>query len=218
MTPPLQKVFDISVVLGLHAAAYPGDTPYSRDLTSSMAAGSSCDVSTITMCAHSGTHIDSPAHFIAGGKTIDEYPVTDFIRPALVVSVEGRESILPQDLEGLSIDAGDALLFRTDNSVLGLPRNPVFSERYVSLSPAAAQRCVAMGVGLVGIDCVSVDGFGDESYPVHHILLGNGILVLEGIDLNHVPPGRYTLCCLPLMLAQCEASPVRAILWHSAPR
>ncbi len=214
MIPKHWYMYDISVAVGEESVHYPGDTPYVREVVSRIADGADYDLSTIAMSAHCGTHIDAPAHFIAGGKTIEQYPVTEFVRSALVVPVEGRDAIVSGDLEQLSIEPGDALLCRTDNSLRGLPRSRVFSEQYVYLSQEAAQTCVEMGVGLVGIDYISVDRFGDDAYPAHRTLLGNGVFVLEGIDLSQVPPGRYILCCLPLKLAQCEASPVRAILWQ----
>ncbi len=90
--------------------------------------------------------------------------------------------------------------------------NPVFSEEYVCLTPDAARLCVSRGVGLVGIDYLSVDSYEDASLPVHRTLLENDILILEGIDLKDVPCGRYTLICLPLRIKDAEASPVRAVL------
>ena len=206
------RIYDITVTLGLGSIDYPGDTPYARVRQCRIARGDVCDLSAITLSLHSGTHIDSPSHFIEGGRTIDQCSVKDFIRPALVVPVEHAETILPCELEKHPISPGDALLFKTYNSTLGMPRSGVFSEHYVHLSLEAARSCVTKGVGLVGIDYVSVDRFGDESFPVHRVLLGNGILVLEGIDLKDVPPGRYVLCCFPLKIWSGEASPVHAVL------
>jgi arylformamidase len=65
---------------------------------------------------------------------------------------------------------------------------------------------------MVGIDYITIERYGDEAFPSHHTILGKGIPVLEGLDLKEVPPGRYTLICLPLKIKGAEASPVRAIL------
>lgn len=89
---------------------------------------------------------------------------------------------------------------------------PAFSREYVSLSLQAARLCVAQGLGLVGIDYISVDRFEDDSLPVHRMLLDNDVIILEGLDLVSVPAGRYQLICLPLKIEDAEASPVRAVL------
>lgn len=112
----------------------------------------------------------------------------------------------------MKTERGDALLFKTTNSTSGLSRNGIFSEKFVYLSEEAADVCVNLGAGLVGIDYISIDRYGDEMAPVHHRLLKEGILVLEGINLMDVPSGDYTLLCPPLKMKGAEASPVRALL------
>jgi arylformamidase len=211
-TVDVQRVYDISVVLGEESIDYPGDTSYSRELIWTIKDTGICDLSKLTMSAHSGTHVDSPAHFIPGGKTVDQYSVTDFILPAQVVKIEDKEAIRPRELENLQIERGDALLFKTENSRQGRSRSGVFSEEFVHLSLEAADLCVEKEVGLVGIDYITIERYGDNAFPVHRKLLGNNLVVLEGIDLSEVPPGRYILICLPLKIKGCESSPVRAIL------
>jgi arylformamidase len=80
------------------------------------------------------------------------------------------------------------------------------------MTPEAADYCIEKGVSLVGIDYITIDRYSDRTFPVHHRLLGNDILILEGLHLSEVPSGRYTLFCLPLLIKGGEASPVRAIL------
>src|SRR5512147_2570187 len=94
-TQCFRAVYDISLILG-EAATYPGDTPYSREMVSEIASGADYDLSTLTLCAHAGTHLDAPAHLIAGGKTLDQYPLSRFLLPARVISVDDGESI-PRD-------------------------------------------------------------------------------------------------------------------------
>jgi arylformamidase len=212
MMKGLTSAYDISVLLGQESIDYPGDTPYLRQVVSTIRESGLSNLSKLTMSAHSGTHLDSPAHFIPGGRTIDQYSVTDFILSAFVVEIEDEESIRPNELENLPIEQGDALLFKTQNSLQGRCRSGVFSERFVYLSVEAAELCVNKRVRLVGIDYITIEQYGDDAFPVHLKLLGNDILVLEGIDLSAVPVGRYTLICLPLKIKGCESSPVRAIL------
>jgi len=207
-----EAVYDISVLLGTESINYPGDTPYSRDLMLTIKDSGISNVSKLVMSAHSGTHLDAPLHFIPNAKSIDQYSVQEFILPAQVVSIEDRESIRPSELENLDIKQGDALLFKTDNSISGRCRSGVFSENFVYLSPEAADFCLEKKVSLVGIDYNTIERHGDEAFPAHHKLLGSNILILEGINLKGVPPGRYTLFCFPLKIKGGEASPVRAIL------
>lgn len=206
-----KAVYDISALLG-EVAVFPGDTPFHREMISMAAAGEDCDLSTLMLSAHAGTHVDAPAHFIIGGKTIDQYPPERFVLPAQVVSVEGKESVSLEDVKNAGTREGEALLFKTDNSQRGLLRRRVFSENFVHLSEEIACNLVDLGISLVGIDYLSVDKYGDDPAPVHRLLLENDILLLEGIDLGKVPPGRYTLICPPIKIQAGEAAPCRAML------
>jgi len=205
-------VYDISVFLGAEDIDYPGAPQYSRELVAEIEGGAFCDLSKLVMSTHSGTHIDTPAHFIGGGKNLDEYPIEKWILPAHVVSIKDREAIRPSELKNVDIKPSDALLFKTDNSISGRCTSGVFSERFVYMSPEAADFCVEKKVSLVGIDYITTDRYGDENFPAHHKLLGNEVLILEGINLKEVPPGRYTLFCLPLKIKGAEGAPARAIL------
>jgi arylformamidase len=207
-----RNVYDISLLLGLEDVTYPGDDPYSRDEISSIAAGAAYNLSTLTLSAHAGTHIDAPAHFIEMAKTIDQYDAQNFVLPAHVIYVEDKESIKPDSLGGLEMKRGDALLFKTTNSTCGLSRSGLFSERFVYMSEEAANLCIELQASLVGIDYISIDRYEYDEAPVHRKLLEKDIVILEGIDLKDVPPGEYTLICPPLKIKGAEASPVRALL------
>ena len=206
------QIYDLSVLLGIESINYPTDTPYHRETIQSLAGGGTCDVSCLTMSPHAGTHLDAPSHFIAGGRTIDSYRVEELILPAQVVEIWDTEAVRAAELEGIPVKRGDALLFKTANSRTGINVNGRFNEKYVHLSPDAAEFCVQRGISLVGIDYVSVERYGDDEFTTHKTLLGKGILLLEGLNLAAAPAGRYTLVCLPLRIAGAEASPVRAIL------
>jgi len=209
--PPFETVHDISVPLG-QVAAWPGDTPYTRQMRCALADGAVSDVSILTLSAHAGTHVDSPAHFIAGAKKIDEFPVDRFLLPACVVESQDETCVRVADLDGVDVAAGEALILKTRNTAAGVCTDGTFHKQHVYLSDEAADWCVERGVALVGIDAYSVDAPGTEEFPAHHKLMSVGICVLEVIDLRAVQPGRYTLLCLPLKLPDCEASPVRAVL------
>lgn len=204
--------YDISVMLGEDDVAYPGDMPYSRDLTSTIAAGANYNLSMLKLSAHSGTHIDAPAHYIPDAKTLDMYPLERFILASKVIFIEDDESIKPDVLRNVGIKEGDAVLFKTKNSVNGLYKSGTFSERFVYMTKEAAELCVDLGISLVGIDYISIERYGDDASPVHHILLKNDVLILEGIDLSRIYPGEYTLVALPLRIKGAEGAPARAML------
>lgn len=207
-----KTVYDISVLLGVESIDFPGGTPYSREVRERTRGSEKFRASKLVMSAHLGTHIDAPSHIMPNTKSIDQYSVQEFILPAVVACVQDKETIRPSGLESLDINAGDALLFKTDNSMSGRCISGVFEEHFVYLSQAAAEFCVKRGIRLVGIDYVSTDNPLDEGAPTHRRLLGSNILILENINLKDVPPGRYTLFCLPLKIKGSEGSPVRAIL------
>jgi arylformamidase len=207
----VEKIYDISVLLGEENAVYPGDTPYYRRVDSAIAGGADYNLSTLIMSAHAGTHLDVSAHYIEGGMTIDNLPFNRFILPARVIEVSGSRSIKPAVLEREDLKEGCAVLFKTDNSHSGLSSSGEFSRTYVYLTDEAAEVCIDKEVSLVGIDYISIEGYEGES-RVHRRLLENDILILEGTNLESVPPGGYTMICLPLKVKGGEASPVRAIL------
>jgi arylformamidase len=219
------EMYDITAILGL-APDYPGDRPFSlewmqkQEESSMLETQEGCfteeqdsfSLSALSLSSHAGTHIDAPAHLSGKTKALDLYPLQRFFIPAHVVSVGYEESIQPDGLDDIDLEEGDAVLFQTSNSSAGLLRSSNFTEKYVYLSESAAKRCVALGISMVGIDYLSVDRYDDEALPAHRYLLENDVLVLEGIDLKGVPPGRFILSCFPLRIRGSEASPVRAVL------
>ncbi|HEY5995699.1 MAG TPA: cyclase family protein [Candidatus Deferrimicrobiaceae bacterium] len=195
---PAQTVFDISVPLFAGMAAYPGDPPFALDPVATLDDGP-YSLSRLSMSAHAGSHLDFPSPVVRGGRCAADYPPARFLLPAVVVGVApDAAAVTHEDVLRAALEPGDAVLFRTGGAI--------------ALTPEAARACVGCEAGLAGIDASSVDRAGDDELPVHRILLGNDVLVLEGIDLSGVPPGRYSLSCLPLRIAGSEASPVRAVL------
>ncbi len=206
-----KEFYDISARLE-KSPIYPGDRPFTQEWMARQNDGDGYNLSALALGSHAGTHLDFPSHLLKSGKSQDQYSLKRFILPAEVVCVSGEGPVLPGSLQGCRIDKGQALLLKTDNSARRLMHQASFSEDFVSLSLELAQLCVAKGVILLGIDYLSVDKYGDDTLPVHHTLLKNDILVLEGIDLTAISCGRYSLICLPLSIKEAEASPVRAVL------
>ena len=193
------ELYDISQEV-LSCAVYPGDPSPSRTVLASMDDGDSYSLTAFSMCAHNGTHVDAPAHFIRGSKTVDALGLEPFIGMAFVAEHEGplsaadAESILQK---ALAFDA------RCAGRIL------IKGSAVVTLE--AAERFAAAGLKLLGNESQSV-GPEDAPMAVHKALLGAGVVLLEGIRLAHVPEGGYLLNAAPLNIAGAEGSPCRAVL------
>ena len=208
----IQVIYDISLMLGGDAIDYVDLPKYCSEQIWKLEDGKIANLSRLVMTSHHGTHVDVPFHFIPDGKRLDEFPIERWIRPAHVVSIKDKEAIRPSELQYLDIEPGDALLFKTDNSISGLITSGVLYEEFVYMSPEAAEFCVEKKVSLIGIDYYTIDRLDDAEHVSHHKILGNDILILEAINLKAVPPGKYTLFCLPLNLKGVDGSPARAVL------
>jgi len=162
------------------------------------------------MGSHTGTHIDAPHHFVDGGRKLEEIPLEWLVGDAAVFHLPGIRSIARRDLESLDWNGVRRVLFKTDNSERW--RDGQFHTDFVYLEPAAAEFLVERGLRLVGIDYLSIDRFGSEDHPTHFVLLPKNIVVLEGLNLSRVAPGRYHMVALPLNLQQADGAPTRVIL------
>jgi arylformamidase len=149
------------------------------------------------MSAHLGTHADAPSHVLPGGNPIGRVSLDAFIGKARVIDLPGRGEIGPDSLP---------------RGCLGVPRILFRTKGRSFLSPLAAVRLAEKGAVLVGTDALSVDPEDAEDLPVHRTLLSRGVMLLEGLVLEHVEPGDYRLVALPLALMDLDAAPVRAIL------
>jgi arylformamidase len=166
--------------------------------------------SRLCMGTHTGTHIDAPAHFIKGGKALDQFLLHTFYGPCVVVDLsECEELITEQALKEHRIDEGVIVLLKTRNSQLSA-EGP-FCPEFVYLSEDGAQYLVQQGVTLVGIDYLSIER-NQPDHTTHKALLSKDIPILEGLRLAHVTQGRYVLSCFPLNLVGAEAAPCRAVL------
>src|SRR5262245_3879095 len=145
----------------------------------------------IEIGTHIGTHIDAPYHFIATGNRVHEIPLEQLIGKATVFEIPSVRSIGIQDLKNFTWDGIERALFKTENSKHW--QDGTFYEDFVYLEPDAAEFLVEHGIKLVGIDYLSIDEFRSEKHPTHFVLLGKNIVILEGLNLNRVKPGEYTL-------------------------
>jgi arylformamidase len=203
-------LYDISQELSPATAVFPGDTPFSARTMMRMSDGGSCDVGTITTSVHAGTHADAPAHFLAGGATIDRVPLAAYLGPARLVALAlGRgEAIRPEHLEPLALRGAERLLFSTGTA----PDPAVYNLDFAHFSVEAAAMLAGRGLKLVGIDTPSIDRWDSKTLAAHKVFAASGVALLENLVLGHVPPGDYELIALPLRLKDLDSSPVRAVL------
>jgi len=206
------KAYDITVPIRAGMPVWPGDAAVSVERIRSMEGGSRASVSRICMGSHTGTHVDPPAHFIPGGATVDNLPLDVLIGEAWVAEFDTSGPVRAEDLDNAGIPTGtERLLLKTRNSALWRTCPDKFCAEFAHLTEDAARRVVERGVRLVGIDYLSVQGFHDSG-GTHTVLLGAGVVVLEGLNLADVPPGWYQLICLPLKVQGGDGAPARVVL------
>ena len=205
-----KRVFDISVSLSAETPAFPGQPLFQKKSLSSLTRGDRSNVSALSMTSHTGTHVDSPNHFIEKMETIDRISLRRVMGPSRVFEMKTAQKIDAADIEHLDIEAGIIALFKTRNSLL--LTNKEFSKDYVYFTKEAAEILRDREVAAVGLDYLIVDEFDNTSRPVHHLLLGKGIVLIEGLNLSHVPAGNYYFICLPLSIKDGDGAPARAVL------
>ena len=192
-------IYDISPDI-LSARLYAGDTPPRLEKVCDMGAGEEYNLSDITMCLHTGAHIDAPLHFVEDGEPVGALPLEKFIGKCTVASAKGPitaqwiEKKMPWNCKKLLIKCGGSG-YLMDNAVFELCR---------------------FDLDLVGIDALSIGGEENEA-RVHRELMFNGIAILEGIDLSNVEDGDYFLFAAPIKIGDAEAAPCRALLIKELP-
>lgn len=202
---------DVSIPLRDGMVHWPGDTPYKRNFNMQISKGDLVNLSEITGSVHTGTHMDAPLHFIDNAASIDTMPISVTVGRARVIGIQDREMIRVSELEPHEIAKGERILFKTSNSGR-LWKSDSFQENYVYIPPDTAEYLGALQIRLVGVDYLSVGGYHSGNPETHKNLLGAGIWIIEGLNLENVEPGEYELICLPLKLVGSEGAPARAVL------
>ena len=224
------EILDLTHTIHDEIQIYPGDPQpsISRGLTHET---DHCHVDLLKFGSHTGTHIDAPYHFLKDGQKIDKIPVDRFIGNGVLVDVSDksdRDLIDSVDLKfyGDEVKKGDFVIFRTGwDRYFGTPRYL----QHPFLSTEAAGLLLKLGVTLVGIDALNVDasyrtvmdspplagdgqGHADDDFPVHDVLLGNDILIVENLcNLDKIKQLNGFYSFLPLKLKDSDGSPIRAI-------
>lgn len=190
-------IYDISQEL-FSCRVFPGDAQPIAKTAESISEGGVCNLTTLSMCAHNGTHVDAPYHFFDDGKTIDQIDLHKFVGPCYVTHHEG------------DVTAKDAM------EILEKARNLNCADRILIGGPATVTAAAATVFAKANIDLIGNESqtVGPINAPkeVHLILLKKEVVLLEGINLSHVPQGRYFLNAAPLNLGGKDGAPCRAIL------
>lgn len=187
-------LYDISRDV-FNTEVYSGDPEPRKDWISKIEYGEEYNLSTVSMCTHTGTHIDAPYHYFDDGAKIDEIPLSRFYGRCTVLTFSGL--ITGEDMDTILPHCQKKILLRGDG------------EAY--LTPSAVFVMSDYGINMVGTDGLTL-AQPDDELEIHRELLLHDILILEGLDLSAVSDGDYTLSAFPLRLGSLEAAPVRAIL------
>jgi len=204
---------DLTLPIHPGMAVWPKDPGVNLPLARSLARGDGANVTRIEMGAHTGTHMDAPVHFKPDGVGIDRVPLEEIIGPCRVFDLDDipghidRAAVGRCDLSGVT-----RALFKTRNSRHWARNETAFDKDFIAIVADGAQLLVELGVRLVGVDYLSVEPCGSKEHPVHHILLGADVTIIEGLNLSAVSPGDYELIALPLRLCGADGSPARVVL------
>jgi len=207
------KLIDVTVPLDSALPTYPNNTPFTVEAIARIARGDSSNVSTLHMSAHCGTHVDAPRHFFDAGAGTEALPLEMLIGRTRVIEVSSRTGIAAEDLNGLDLSEDVRLLIKTHNSRLW--GSPDFRTDYIGVTESGAKHLVGKGIKVLGVDYLSVEQFRKPGAPAHHVLLGAGMIVIEGLNLADVDPGVYEMYCLPLRIVGADGAPARVVLRKS---
>lgn len=188
------KIYDISQEL-FSGKVFPGDPEPSREQILHIAKGDVCNLSKITACAHNATHLDAPRHFFNDGIDVAGMDLSRCLGPAIVVECD--TTFTADTVHQLAGEGHQRILIKGQGVI----------------TVEAAEAMVSDKILLIGVEPQTV-GVADTVQAVHKILLGHEMVILEGLVLRDVPVGKYMLSALPLKLAQCDGSPVRAVLYQ----
>lgn len=205
------KVFDISWPLSEATTGYKDKKILKFEPTKTFDKDGARET-TITLSTHSGTHVDAPSHFLRDGKTIDQITLDRLVGTCMVLDMrEVQEKITRADLAEFDdqILEGDILLLKTMNSATQATEK--FTPHFVYLEHSGAQYLKEKGIKAVGIDYLGIE-HSQQGHLTHKECMHNDIVIIEGLRLDHIEPGEYFFCCLPLLTLGLDGAPARAVL------
>lgn len=204
------KYYDVTLPIQEEMITYPGDPPFQIKPYYEKHRGDPCNLASLSMGTHVGTHVDAPAHHLDDGATVDEIPLDSLVGPGVVLDLRGSASVDRQALEETLVDDVTRVMLKTDNGPLLL--EPEFYKDHFHLTHDGAAYLIERGVRLIGIDYLSIESYGSPRAVVHRLLLEAGVVVVEGVNLLEISPGHYEFFCLPLLIKGADGAPARVIL------
>jgi arylformamidase len=211
MPPRAPRLVDVSVLLTPGLATYPGNPEFEITPVKRIAAGDSSNNSRLVMGTHTGTHVDAPKHFFDDKPGVDTLALELLVGRARVIDLPHRGGITEKHLAAAGLREDLRVLLRTPNSALWNSSDG-FHTDYTYVTEAAAKFLVDQGVKVVGVDYLSVEQFKKAGAPAHHMLLGNDVVIIEGLNLSDAEAGQYEMYCLPLRIAGADGAPARVVL------
>jgi arylformamidase len=209
--PRVPRLLDVSVLLAPGLAAYPGNPEFDMTPVKRIASGDSSNNSRLVMGTHTGTHVDAPRHFFDDRPGADSLPLELLVGRARVIDLPHRGGITEAHLAAAGLREDLRVLLRTPNSALWNSSQGFYKD-YTYVTEGGAKFLVDQGVKVVGVDYLSVEQFKKAGAPTHHVLLGSGVIVIEGLNLSEAEAGQYEMYCLPLRIAGADGAPARVVL------
>ena len=210
-----REIFDVSRPLSSHLPVWPGDSRFKLEYIKN-SAEHGVNVSQVSFNVHTGTHIDTPSHFIPEGKRLLDIPLSCLIGEAYVLEYSGQGPISNDFFQDAFIPPGCVrLLLKTLNSAESNSNSNCFNENFIAIAPDGAKWLVDYGINLIGVDGPSVQQYNDKDNATHTILMKNDIIIIEGLNLSSVSQGIYELVALPLNIPEAEGGPARVVLFES---
>ncbi|WP_335872679.1 cyclase family protein [Bacillus sp. 2205SS5-2] len=199
------KIHDITAPIYSGMPVYKNKPEKQPEITTSTSAH--VTESRITLDVHTGTHVDAPLHMINDGDTIETIELQQLVRNVKVLDITKTEGkISKQDISSYAIEKDDFILLKTKNSY-----DEAFNFNFIYLAEDAAHFLVDKGIAGVGIDSLGIER-AQEGHPTHRALMGNNIIIIEGLQLKDIEEGEYFMVAAPLKIKGTDASPARILL------
>lgn len=205
-------IYDISPLISPELAVFPGDVPFSRNVSMDFTKGDSLSLSSITSTLHIGAHADAPSHYHKEGVSIEYCSLSRYFGTCQVIDASSLSDEMTLEKLGSIEILAERVLFKTKS----LRALSVWQDDFCFLSPDLVRHLALKGVKLIGIDTPSMDFAKSKELEAHQAFFQNDISILEGLVLDNIRSGLYVLVAFPLKMEGAEASPVRAVLLDSS--
>ena len=209
----MMAVIDLTQLIQAAMPVFPGDAKPKFEQVAQLETDG-CNMMQMTINYHAGTHVDAPRHMISDGASVDQLPVARFCGSGVAIdcrALEGRQ-ITTAFLQpyARAIGQADYLLFNTGwSQYWGAAK---YYEAFPTLDEAAARWLRQFHLKGVGVDALSIDRLDASNSPIHHLLLSQGVLIVENLTgLQALLDHSFTFYCLPLNIEAADGSPVRAV-------